>query len=287
MTDHRIPLSFDADGKVVGLGRVEAAPVQPSSAESRDALITRLQARVEAHDKMCFGSPMGLGYYSGNDARLMRDAIDALRTIPDAAQQPSKHEEFCHWLKGYLGAVKGRDELTPHEANTIRGNLNELIAAQPPAAPDLREQRRAERRERTGLDVEEALTLDDVQRSSAVTREPYPEPTPAMLDNDPLFDAIWDAIKRWDISRHNDGMYSGLTGNDVRHIYDAIKRIPTEPQTSIEPDEILRLRAAMDYACDLLAERTYGSPARSPGHNARLHLETALAHSRPHLARGE
>jgi hypothetical protein len=47
------------------------------------------------------------------------------------------------------------------------------------------------------------------------------------------------------------------------------------------PDETLRLKAAMDYACDLLAERTYGSPARSPGHNARLHLEAALSVTRP------
>lgn len=40
--------------------------------------------------------------------------------------------------------------------------------------------------------------------------------------------------------------------------------------------EIERLRAACSEACDLLAERTHGSPARSPGHNARLVLEAAL-----------
>jgi hypothetical protein len=50
----------------------------------------------------------------------------------------------------------------------------------------------------------------------------YPDPTPEMLD-DPLFEAIWQAIKRWDISRHNDGVYSGPTGNDARHIYDAVR----------------------------------------------------------------
>lgn len=76
----------------------------------------------------------------------------------------------------------------------------------------------------------DAHPLNEPQASSAGGREEYPEPTPAMLDNNPLFDAIWGAIKRWDISRHNDGIYSGPTGNDVRHIYDAIKRIPTEPQ---------------------------------------------------------
>lgn len=55
-------------------------------------------------------------------------------------------------------------------------------------------------------------------------RDEYPDPTPEMLDGDPLFDAIWSAIKGWDISRHNDGLYSGPTGNDARHIYDAVKR---------------------------------------------------------------
>jgi hypothetical protein len=54
----------------------------------------------------------------------------------------------------------------------------------------------------------------------------YPDPTPEMLDNDPLFEAIWQAIKRWDLSRHNNGLYAGATGNDARHIYDAIKAIP-------------------------------------------------------------
>lgn len=56
-------------------------------------------------------------------------------------------------------------------------------------------------------------------------RQEYPDPTPEMLAGDPLFDAIWNAIKGWDISRHNDGLYSGPTGNDARHIYDAIKNV--------------------------------------------------------------
>jgi hypothetical protein len=43
-----------------------------------------------------------------------------------------------------------------------------------------------------------------------------------MLDDDPLFDAIWNVIKKWDISRYNDGEYCGANGNDARHIYDAI-----------------------------------------------------------------
>jgi hypothetical protein len=53
----------------------------------------------------------------------------------------------------------------------------------------------------------------------------YPDPTPEMLDGDPLFEAIWQAIKGWDISRHNDGMYSMPSGNDARHIYDAVRSV--------------------------------------------------------------
>jgi len=41
-------------------------------------------------------------------------------------------------------------------------------------------------------------------------------------------------------------------------------------------DEIERLRTVMQEACDLLAERLLGSPARSAGHNARVRLEYAL-----------
>lgn len=40
--------------------------------------------------------------------------------------------------------------------------------------------------------------------------------------------------------------------------------------------ELDRLRTAMREACDILAERQQGNPARSAGHNARLCLETAL-----------
>ena len=65
-----------------------------------------------------------------------------------------------------------------------------------------------------------------------------------MLDGDPLFEAIWQAIKGWDISRHKDGMYSGPTGNDARHIYDAVQAVlalpdaqplTTDAQPTVDP----------------------------------------------------
>jgi Lar family restriction alleviation protein len=43
------------------------------------------------------------------------------------------------------------------------------------------------------------------------------------------------------------------------------------------------MRQAIVEACDLLAERKYGNPARSPGHNARLVLERALSTGIPAL----
>ena len=36
--------------------------------------------------------------------------------------------------------------------------------------------------------------------------------------NDPLFNVIWNVIKKWDISPNNDGIYSGATGTDVMAI---------------------------------------------------------------------
>ena len=41
--------------------------------------------------------------------------------------------------------------------------------------------------------------------------------------------------------------------------------------------EVARLREAIMAANNLLAERVYGNAARSPGHNARLLLERAIA----------
>ena len=52
--------------------RIESVTAEP--------LADRLVSRADAHDKTCMGAAMGLGYFSGNDARLMRDAADALRT---------------------------------------------------------------------------------------------------------------------------------------------------------------------------------------------------------------
>ena len=52
----------------------------------------------------------------------------------------------------------------------------------------------------------------------------YPDPTPEMLE-DPRFEAVWQAIKGWDLERYRGAGYSGATGNDVRHILDALAKV--------------------------------------------------------------
>jgi hypothetical protein len=50
----------------------------------------------------------------------------------------------------------------------------------------------------------------------------WPDPTPEMLA-DPMFEAIWQCIKSWDINvPHAYSGYMGATGNHARAIYDAI-----------------------------------------------------------------
>lgn len=57
------------------------------------------------------------------------------------------------------------------------------------------------------------------------TEASYPNPTEADL-KDPAFNAIWEAIKGWDLSRgpgRQGHMYSGATGNDVMHVLLALR----------------------------------------------------------------
>ena len=65
------------------------------------------------------------------------------------------------------------------------------------------------------------------------TKVAYRDPTPEELES-PLFNAVWNAIKGWDISRTSNGLYSGATGTDVCIILDAIARHASAAQLSVE-----------------------------------------------------
>lgn len=58
-----------------------------------------------------------------------------------------------------------------------------------------------------------------------VERISWPDPTPEQL-NDPLFQAIWTAIKSWDIAVPGAyGGYCGASGNHVRNILEAVQAV--------------------------------------------------------------
>jgi hypothetical protein len=57
----------------------------------------------------------------------------------------------------------------------------------------------------------------------------------------------------------------------------ALTTIDLKRQILLRDARISVLEKAIQEACDLLAERAQGSPARSAGHNARVRLEAALA----------
>jgi len=48
------------------------------------------------------------------------------------------------------------------------------------------------------------------------------EPTKQDLES-PIFEAIWQAIKKWDISRDGRPSYAGATGTDVKTILNVIE----------------------------------------------------------------
>lgn len=50
-------------------------------------------------------------------------------------------------------------------------------------------------------------------------------PTEDELENDPFFEAIWQALKDYDVKRPGCVGYAAINGNDICHILDAIKSI--------------------------------------------------------------
>jgi hypothetical protein len=70
----------------------------------------------------------------------------------------------------------------------------------------------------------------------------WPDPSPEMLNGDPLFDAIWGVIKSWDInvSAIYSG-YCGATGNHARAIRDAIGPCLTPAEVDARVSEARRV----------------------------------------------
>lgn len=102
---------------------------------------------------------------------------------------------------------------------------------------------------------------------------PWPDPTPEMLA-DPLFEAIWQAIKTWDINVPGAyGGYMGATGNHARAVFDAI-----QPRTRALAQEtaIAAVLKAADAAKELAAELSSAGKDFNAGYaNGALDAERA------------
>lgn len=81
------------------------------------------------------------------------------------------------------------------------------------------------------------------------TKPHWSDPTPEMLA-DPLFEAIWQCIKTWDINVPSAySGYCGATGNHVRAVFDVVM---SERQRA--RDEIVALREAIGIVRDAACE---------------------------------
>lgn len=79
----------------------------------------------------------------------------------------------------------------------------------------------------------------------------YPDPTESDLAS-PRFEAIWQAIKGWDISRDGGSTgYSSPTGNDVMHILNAIRPMSTAREEAWNS----AIRILRDIAIDEKSDR--------------------------------
>jgi len=88
--------------------------------------------------------------------------------------------------------------------------------------------------------------LDDIsERNKRLARTTLRDPLPYELEL-PEFNAIWDAIRHWDIGRptsitkRGDQLYASATGTDVVTILDALRAVgiisPLEQPTLEGPD---------------------------------------------------
>lgn len=49
----------------------------------------------------------------------------------------------------------------------------------------------------------------------------------------PVWEAIWRAIKGWDVQRETGAGYAGATGTDVTHIFEAIRDADAAPAPAV------------------------------------------------------
>jgi len=79
------------------------------------------------------------------------------------------------------------------------------------------------------------------------------DPTEAELKS-PIFNAVWKAIKKWDISRDSNGMYAVATGTDVCTVLDAITPVVSAELHMLEVQRDQARDSAKGIILDLISE---------------------------------
>lgn len=105
----------------------------------------------------------------------------------------------------------------------------------------------------------------------------HPAPTQEMLE-DPLFCAIWDAIKGWDIGCRAYEGHTGAMGNHARAIFEALRFPPhiesrPERQVRVLRELCANLRA---YAKITLETAYWPSPTEEALARAQALIQTAM-----------
>lgn len=180
-----------------------------------------------------------------------------IRTPAQPTREGKSPEWFCQWLKGYLGGIPGRDELDAFEANSIRNTLNEVIGAQPPAAPvETDKVRKALEETRSALEalkfaVEASGKLNDrgyiplgiqvnnaLDKAGAALAAPHPSSSAGNVDAPELLaiaDRYEDGLKKMIASGYEE--FGPEVQRQHRLIIDALRHSAgaTNALTSTEP----------------------------------------------------
>ncbi|UGY15255.1 hypothetical protein HAP48_0043140 [Bradyrhizobium septentrionale] len=223
--------------------------------EALEALPVTFQGRVAEWMKACFSIDVCRDGIERNH-RFLEESLELVQSLGCTASE-------AHQLVDY---VFGRPVGEPKQE---MGGVMVTLAALA-CAHDLDMMPAAE----TEL-VRVWTRIDQIRAKQATKPKHSPLPQHVEADAGTAQAALQEIIKS---ASHKDAINIAI---EARREY---KTSPAAPVVTVDMSAELmdaaqrtsKLRDSIVEACDLLAERKYGSPARSPGHNARLLLERAL-----------
>ena len=168
----------------------------------------------------------------------IRDAATAPPTRFDCQICGDSYEPCKHWMPEQL---KGFYAPAPESTPAVLKDNTVVEVGTPHGRKPLRNSswkhcghpvyRGTSHCEVCGPPTDKMVTVVQNGRDGQNVNIPAPESTPAPLRDptqeelkSPRFNAVWEAIKKWDLKREHAAGYAGATGTDVCTILDAIDR---------------------------------------------------------------